>query len=51
MKWYFPKLEKPKPCSRCRRAPRIVDSKCGHCFAEEVRKFEERSAKSRLVVR
>ena len=46
MKWREPKPEKPKPCSRCRRGFRVVGKLCGHCYAEDVRRFEEWSRRS-----
>lgn len=51
MKWYEPKPEKPKRCSRCRQGYRVVRTLCGFCYANDVRRFEERSSRSRLVVR
>lgn len=50
MKWYPPKPEKPKPCARCRRGRRVIGPLCGFCYAEDVRHYEERSRRSRLVV-
>lgn len=45
-----PNKTRRAPCSRCGKGPQIVNTLCGHCFAADVKRFEERSCRSRLTV-
>lgn len=51
MKFHPPKRGREKPCERCLAPRRVVGKLCGFCYASDVRRFEEKSRKSRLTVK
>jgi hypothetical protein len=51
VKFHPPKVLKNKPCERCLAPRRVVGKLCGFCHASDVRRFEEQSRKSRIVVK
>lgn len=45
------KPARARRCGRCRRRPEVVGRLCGHCHADDVRRFLEESRKSRIVIK